>query len=420
MTISNSYHVLEPAGITSWLAERLNLARVLGGVPSAWLVREVSDGNMNRVFIVKGPEGALAVKQALPYIRAVPDWAFPADRIDYEAKAIRAFGVAAPDAVPELLHHDPVLKIMAMEALIHHRVWRGALVEGAMHTGTPHLLGLDLALLHHAGSMEAHGAQGFRETIAAFGSNPQLVATTAEVVFTGPFGDHPLNSWNRPRLDSLVAEIRANPELKSAVALLKLQFLTSAETLIHGDLHTGSIMVSIDPGEDRRPKIIDAEWAFHGPSAFDVGALIGNLLLAACAQPGLERQSGDRAATIEFCWLAAAEFWQAYSENRMRLWGDPEDDSIMPHRFENDADRRKHYREARLQGMWHAALGFSGVKMLRRLMGISHVEDFTAIADDDRRAGCEADALRLAVQLVLSAHKIINFGQVREMYTRRA
>jgi 5-methylthioribose kinase len=267
--------------------------------------------------------------------------------------------------------------------------------------------------------MEALGAQGFRETIAAFGSNPQLVATTAEVVFTGPFGEHPLNSWNRPYLDSLVAEIRANQALKSALSLLKIQFLTSAETLIHGDLHTGSIMVSIDPGEVRRPKIIDAEWAFHGPAAFDVGALIGNLLLAACAQPGLERQSGDRAATIEFCWLAVAEFWQAYSENRMRLWSDPEDDPIMPHRFEKDADRRKHYREARLQNVWHAALGFAGVKMLRRLIGISHVEDFTAIADDGRRAGCEADALRLAVQLVISAQTITNVSQVRE-YTLAA
>jgi 5-methylthioribose kinase len=135
MTICDSYHVLEPAGITSWLAGQRKLAGMLGGVPHAWNVVEVSDGNMNRVFIVTGPAGALAVKQALPYIRAVPDWAFPADRIDYEAKAIRAFEVAAPGAVPKFLHHDPVLKIMAMEALIHHRVWRGALVDGAVHRG---------------------------------------------------------------------------------------------------------------------------------------------------------------------------------------------------------------------------------------------------------------------------------------------
>ena len=59
---------------------------------------------------------------------------------------------------------------------------------------------------------------------------------------------------------------------------LKLKFLTSAEALVHGDLHTGSIMVT---EEDTRA--IDPEFAFFGPMGFDVGALIGNLLIAAIA-----------------------------------------------------------------------------------------------------------------------------------------
>lgn len=37
-------------------------------------VQEVGDGNINFVYIVEGPHGALVVKQGLPYIRIAPDW----------------------------------------------------------------------------------------------------------------------------------------------------------------------------------------------------------------------------------------------------------------------------------------------------------------------------------------------------------
>ena len=33
-------------------------------------------------------------------------------------------------------------------------------------------------------------------------------------------------------------------------------------------------------------EVIDPEFAFYGPMGFDLGALIGNLLLAYCAVPG--------------------------------------------------------------------------------------------------------------------------------------
>ncbi len=38
-------------------------------------VREVGDGNINYVYIVEGPSGAVVVKQGLPYIRIAKDWA---------------------------------------------------------------------------------------------------------------------------------------------------------------------------------------------------------------------------------------------------------------------------------------------------------------------------------------------------------
>ena len=38
-------------------------------------VREVGDGNINFVYIVEGPAGALCVKQGPPYVRIMQSWA---------------------------------------------------------------------------------------------------------------------------------------------------------------------------------------------------------------------------------------------------------------------------------------------------------------------------------------------------------
>src|SRR5262249_54826019 len=111
-----------------------------------------------------------------------------------------------------------------------------------------------------------------------FCGNTELCKITEDLVFTDPYRMAPGNRWTSPQLDDVATEIRADTALKLEVQELKLKFLTSAEALLHGDLHTGSIMVT---EEDTRA--IDPEFAFFGPMGFDVGALLGNLLIASIA-----------------------------------------------------------------------------------------------------------------------------------------
>ena len=46
-------------------------------------------------------------------------------------------------------------------------------------------------------------------------------------------------------------------------------------------------------------------------------------------------------------------------------------------------------------------LGFAGMKMIRRVVGISHVEDLDGIKDTATRAECESHALALGKRLVI-------------------
>ena len=70
---------------------------------------------------------------------------------------------------------------------------------------------------------------------------------------------------------------------------LSCRFGERAQALIHGDLHTSSVMVTSESTQ-----VIDPEFAFYGPMGFDVGAFLGNLILAFFAQDGHADQVNDR------------------------------------------------------------------------------------------------------------------------------
>ena len=67
--------------------------------------------------------------------------------------------------------------------------------------------------------------------------------------------------------------------------------------MLQGDFHTGSLMVTQDT-----MYAIDAEFAFYGPMAFDIGKIIANLLLAYFASHGHEAATG-RSRQKQRAWL---------------------------------------------------------------------------------------------------------------------
>ena len=74
-----------------------------------------------------------------------------------------------------------------------------------------------------------------------------------------------------------------------------------------------------------------------------------------------------------------------------------------------DAERRRF-----LRSLFEDALAFGGLKMIRRILGLAHVEDLESIADPERRAICERKALSLARTLVVEGAKFAGVSDVIE------
>ena len=123
------YAPQKPETLAAYLSGIDAVRRILGGDPAQWTVAEVGDGNLNLVFIVKGPEGGVAVKQALPYVRLVGEsWPLPLSRAHYEHMALTEQARLTGALVPKIHHYDETLALIVMELLEPHIIMRRGMI----------------------------------------------------------------------------------------------------------------------------------------------------------------------------------------------------------------------------------------------------------------------------------------------------
>ena len=244
------------------------------------------------------------------------------------------------------------------------------------------------------------GAAEKKARVALFCGNTALCKISEDLIFTEPYMVCDNNRWTAPQLDDIAAAFRADSGLKRAVSRLKCQFMGRAEALIHGDLHTGSIMVT---QEDTR--VIDPEFAFYGPMGFDTGAFVGNLLLNYFSQDGHASAADDRTAYKAWVLETVREFWRGFAQRFGALWAERTGDAYPAALFTgtDGAASLEQARDAAISSLFTDTLRFAGAKMIRRLLGIAHNIDFEWIEDPDRRAACERPALLLGRALLVNA-----------------
>ncbi|QDF38329.1 S-methyl-5-thioribose kinase [Bradyrhizobium symbiodeficiens] len=407
---AGDYRILHEAALRDYLAGLPDLKALLGD-PAGWEITEVGDGNLNLVFIVKGASGGVAVKQALPYVRLVGEsWPLPLSRAHYEYLALSRQAQLAPGLVPALLHHNDNLALTVMELLEPHIIMRKGLVAGTQYPGFVDDITTFMARTLFFTSDLALSAAEKKEGIAAFAGNHALCKITEDLIFTDPYRIAEQNRWTAPYLDGLAASLRDDMELHVAVSRLKLKFMASPEALLHGDLHTGSIMVT-----DSQTRVIDPEFAFYGPMGFDVGAVIANLLMAYFASAGHERALGERAAFESWVLATVENVWNEFARKFLDLWRTGASGDAYPVSLfagEKGAARLEVERQAYVQRLFTDTVGFAAAKTIRRIFGLAHNIDFELIEDPNKRAVSEARAVRLARAMMVEAAAFRTIAEV--------
>ena len=357
----DEYRILHEADLRNYLAGLSAVAARLGGAPASWSISEVGDGNLNLVFIVKGANGGIAVKQALPYVRLVGEsWPLPLSRSHYEYLALVHQARLAPGLVPAVLHHNEALALVAWSCSSRtSSCARGSLPACAIRVSSTRSPPFWRARCSSSSDLAVPAAQK-KEGIAAFAGNHALCKITEDLIFTDPYREAEQNRWTSPWLDATAAAFREDLDLHAAISRLKLKFLSAPEALIHGDLHTGSIMVT-----ESETMVIDPEFAFYGPMGFDVGAVIGNLLMAYLASAGHERSPGDRRAFEAWVLETVENVWNEFARKFLELWRTQAGGDLYPAALfpgEAGAARREAERQAYMAQLFRGHRGIFGRK----------------------------------------------------------
>ena len=333
-------------------------------------IEEIGDGNLNTVYRVSDaarPERSVVLKHAPPYIKILgPEYPLSIERLTYESRALDVYNQFARGTVPELYYFDAETAVIAMEDLRDAQVLRADLIAGRVDTGIAEQIGRFMGIVHsrtYVENLDSTTVQHYRQQFA----NTTMQSITADYVFTFPYTEHETNFWT-PGLEPDVQRLKADTDFLQQVAYLKQIFLTAQQAVTHGDLHTGSVLV-----QNNTAKVIDAEFAFYGPVGFDLGLFWANYLLSYFShQDTLDVQSALK--------TAIAKTWHTYTLEFRTV------DATL--------------KEQTLQQIFHEAVGFAGLEMLRRLIGAAHVKDIEGIADIPKKLRVERAALQFGATLV--------------------
>jgi 5-methylthioribose kinase len=373
--MADQYEFLTKDNITNYLSSKQVFAKLIDA-NNLVEFKEVGDGNLNLVFIMKDSAGkGIVLKQALPYVRLVgPDWPMTPSRARIEAETTIIHSKFAKDLVPEIYDYDEERYIIAMEDLSDHVVWRGALNSGLRFDGVAGPLGKYVAKTAFGTSIFGLGQEQHKLEVAR-AINPGLCLITEDLVFTEPYFENGRNSV-LPSNEKDAQELANDKEMVNEIGLLKYKFMTAAESLIHGDLHTGSAMIKC---EDKKVavsvKAIDSEFSFYGPIGFDLGALVANYTIAAaraCALGNLDQ--------MHWALSLAEQTWVEFEKEFRNLWPSRVDKRVFTDQLLEE-----------LIKTWRAdTLGYAGAKMARRIVGLAKTSDIETLEPNVREGAARA------------------------------
>jgi len=383
-------------------AEAITLAKSIPGLFSGngeLTCREIGDGNLNLVFHVTQPSTGtgVIVKQALPYAKVVGEsWPLTLDRARIESEALKLEGQFAPGLVPQVYYTDNDLAVTVMEDLSSHVIMRRGLIEGGVYPKFADDISEFMArTLFFTSDLGMNQQQ--KKTLAASFANPELCKITEDLILDHPYTNADTNSFD-DHLKDEAALLWSDTELHLEVARLREKFLTHAQALLHGDLHTGSIFITPES-----TKVIDPEFAYFGPMGYDIGAVLANLLLNFASQEHWSDNESARQSRRAYLIQTVRDIWTGFDRKFRALWNEHGVDRIA---------RTPGYQDDYMQRLLQDTIGFAGAKMVRRIVGLAHVADIDKIPEPTVREKAQKIALSIGKELIKRNRKLTSIEQL--------
>lgn len=239
------------------------------------LISEIGDGNLNYIYRIKEIETqkSIIIKVAQYESRISKDILLDISRSYFEYSYYSLETVKKSNFSPQILYANPQAGIIVMEDLVDYCSLREALISMKKYQCISDNISMYLrcVLIENATFNPNDKLEKLRYK---FRGN-RLSELTKQLIFIEPYNNIKKRNKVPAELESWVKEhIYHNDRLNAKVESLREAFENEEQSIIHGDLHTGSFMVNND-----QVKVIDPEFACWGPIGFDLGCLLANLII---------------------------------------------------------------------------------------------------------------------------------------------
>ena len=351
-------------------------------------VKEIGDGNINYIFKVENKiDGkSIVLKQADKLLRSSGR---PLDlaRSKIEANILRIENNLAPHFVPEIYFYDEIMCVLAMEDISEYKNLRTELVAGKIFPNfadnISEFLSRTLLLTTDLFMNKFEKKKNVKEFI-----NPELCDISECLVFTEPYD----NNRNRNIITAGNEEfventLYKNEDLHFAILKLREKFMNYSQSLIHGDLHSGSIFIN-----EKGIKIIDPEFSFYGPMAYDIGNVIGNLYFPLYRAKFFMEDSKKKEEFINWLEKCILDIPILFSKKCKLLWEKYSDDKLL---------KNRKFRDYYIENIVKDSLAYAGTEIIRRTVGDAKVLELTNLETSEKKLELERRLINKAILMIM-------------------
>ncbi len=362
---------------------------------------EIGDGNINYVTRVQSLRDgrSIIVKQADKLLRSSGR---PLDlyRNKIEAQILELQGKLAPEYVPHVFRYDETMAAISMEDISAYGNLRKELAAGRVYDHLAENLSTFMVetLLSTTDLVMERNEKKRR---VQFYTNPELCNITEDLVLTEPYDNFKNGNIIFPGNEAYVEQnLYRNEALKSEVAKLRYQFMNHAQSLLHGDLHSGSVFAN-----EQGLKVIDPEFAFYGPMGYDIGNVVGNLYFSWANKVFAHPEDTSAKAVAD---TLVSVFDLTFSKMEKRY------DELVTFSLY----RTEGFKKAFLQSVMADTLGYAGTEMIRRTVGDSKVMEVTSVEDPALRIPMERALIQMGIHLIMHRNEIRQGKELAEIFQK--
>src|SRR6056297_64631 len=381
----NKYKKLNEIDSIKYVKEKMDLF----GEDENLISREIGDGNINYVYRIfcKDRSSSIVVKQADKKLRS-SGRNLDRDRIRIEAEALILEGELAPGMVPKIYLYDEIMNCIIMEDLSEYQIMREALLDGKICKNFAEKIS-DFLVNTMIPTTDLVKLPMEKKKMVKNFINPELCDISERLVFTDPYTDIEENTFQEDNKVFVESTLYKDEKLHTEVLKLKNEFITNAQALIHGDLHTGSIFV-----KDDEIKIIDSEFAFYGPIGYDIGNVIANLIFAKIRNLILNRTPNN------------FDIWITKTiKNTLDLFKKKFYKYLFKNTEENSI-KTKGFYQWYLNGILEYTAGAAGLEIIRRIVGEAKVADIETIKKSKLKSKGERLGIAVAKDFIIRRKEI--------------